>query len=396
MWDVCIIGGGAAGLSLAIEAARKNPKDRIAIIEKNSRLGKKILSTGNGRCNIGNIYGADIDLVLEFFETCGILIKNEEEGRLYPRSEQASSVVDALEREIRKLDIKLFFDSQVADIEYIEGNFKIILEKGNEIFSKKLAIATGGKAAPQFGTTGDGYRMAKNLGHTIVKLAPILMPINCEGDFSHIKGVRAKAKVSLLKNGTIIATETGELQFTEDGLSGICVFNLSRLIKINSVIKIEEAFKEYQIQADLVEEIEKEKLIRILVEKQKIMGEDCDYLILNSIINDKLLKYVGNIAFGNRNKKISSLSKDDIIKLVETSKNLSFTVTGGKGWKFAQGTAGGVSLDEIDSDTFESKLVKGLFFAGEVIDYDGPCGGFNLQNAWSNGIKAGRNIVKET
>lgn len=396
--NVVIIGGGAAGISLAIEAARKNPHAKVEIIEKNSCLGKKILATGNGKCNISNIDGEDIASVLMLFESIGVMIRKEDEGRLYPYSEQASSVVEAFEREIDMLGIKKRFNAEVENIEKVDDKFKIILKKGNPVFADRIAITTGGKAAPQFGTTGDGYRFAKNLGHHVTKLAPTLMPVICEGDFNNIKGVRAKGTATLIKKGKILAIEKGEIQFTDQGLSGICIFNLSRLIKIEEGMKLDSGFREYIIALDFIPETSVQTLTDVLLQKQKIIPDERASLLLHSILNKKLAEFVYERELGEKERierTVSNITAAEIKKLSESVKALTFIVTGGKGWKEAQCTSGGVALEEINIDTMESKLVKGLFFGGEIIDYDGPCGGYNLQNAWLNGIKAGHNIVKE-
>ncbi|MBK5262348.1 MAG: aminoacetone oxidase family FAD-binding enzyme [Peptostreptococcaceae bacterium] len=393
--NAVIIGGGAAGISLAIEAARENPQAKVEIIEKNNSLGKKLLATGNGKCNISNINGEDITSVLMLFESIGLMIRKEDEGRLYPYSEQASAVVEAFEREIDRLGIKKRLNTDVERIEKAKNGFKIILKRGEPVFADRVAVTTGGKAAPQFGTTGDGYRFAKNLGHSITKLAPTLMPIICEGEFDVIKGVRAKGTATLLKKGNPLAIEKGEIQFTNQGLSGICIFNLSRLLKIEEGVKLEDGFREYSIVLDFVPETSVQMLTDYLLQKQKKMPDEMASVILQSILNNKLASFVYERSLSGKDRKVSQITAHEMEKLSQTVKALTFTVTGGKGWKEAQCTSGGVASEEINMNTMESKLVKGLFFGGEIIDYDGPCGGYNLQNAWLNGIKAGHNIVKE-
>ncbi|MBK5245973.1 MAG: aminoacetone oxidase family FAD-binding enzyme [Peptostreptococcaceae bacterium] len=392
--NVVIIGGGAAGISLAIEAARENPQAKIEIIEKNNSLGKKIFATGNGKCNISNINGEDIASVLLLFESIGLMIRDEDEGRLYPYSEQASSVVEAFEREIDRLRIKKRLNTEVERIEKSKNEFKIILKRGDPVFADRIAVTTGGKAAPQFGTSGDGYRFAKNLGHSITKLAPTLMPVICEGEFDGIKGVRVKGIATLIKKGNSPVIEKGEIQFTDQGLSGICIFNLSRLIKIEEGMKLEDGFREYSIVLDLVPETSVQMLTDYLLQKKNKMLDEMAPAILHSMLPKKLAGFAYERALGRKERKVSEITAPEMEKLSKSIKALTFTVTGGKGWKEAQCTSGGVALEEINMNTMESKLVKGLFFGGEVIDYDGPCGGYNLQNAWLNGIKAGHNIVK--
>lgn len=393
--DIVIIGGGAAGLCLAITGARENPKAQIQIIEKNDMLGKKLLATGNGKCNLSNRNAEGVASVLAFFKSIGLLIREENEGRLYPYSEQASSVVEVLEKEISRLGIQVKLNAEVERIEKTGTGFLTTLKNGEVIISKKVGVATGGKASPQFGTTGDGYRFARDFGHRITRLAPTLMPVTCMGEWMKVKGVRAKGTASLFKKEKMLGMETGEIQFTEEGLSGICIFNLSRLLKIEEGHSLLSGFSEYWIKLDLVSETTTEELAEYLLMKQKIMPEEKAPLLLHGILNNKLAHLVTQRALGADFKLVSTLTAQEIIKLSRTMKELDFQVTGGKGWKYAQCTSGGVALDEINKSTMESKIVNGLFFSGEIIDFDGPCGGYNLQNAWLNGLAAGHNIVKE-
>lgn len=418
-YDICIIGGGASGMTAAIVAAETNPNASICVIEKKESLGKKLLATGNGRCNITNNRCEDFTLTENFLYNHGILIKHEAEGRMYPKSEQAASVLELLEEQIKMLHIHVKFGVNVGSILKKQEHFEIIIEQadGQRTWScRKLLIATGGKAAPQFGTTGDGYSFARSLGHHVEKLAPSLMPICCEGVEKELKGVRAKAKVSLLKNGQpLVMTggcefscpkigplveELGEVQFTEDGLSGICIFNLSRFLKLEVKDQlanaIEQAFRQYQIEMDLIPEMEQEEVKNLLRARKKIMAELPLRTWLLSLVPVQLGESYLRVAVGEswKNMKVEEITDAQINKLVELLKKRRYTVTGGKGWKSAQCTAGGVSLQEVHIETMESKLIQGLFFAGEVLDYDGPCGGYNLQHAWITGMKAGQAMAR--
>ena len=346
--NVVIIGGGAAGISSAIVAARENPQAKIEIIEKNSSLGKKLLATGNGKCNISNVNGEDIASVLLLFDSIGLMIREEDEGRLYPYSEQASSVVEAFEREIDRLGIKKRFNTEVERIEKSKNGFKIILKSGEPVFADRIAVTTGGKAAPQFGTTGDGYRFAKNLGHSITKLAPALMPVICEGEFDGIKGVRVKGTATLLKKGNPLAIEKGEIQVTDQGLSGICIFNLSRLLKIEEGKNLHDGFKEYSIVLDLVPETSLQMLTDYLLQKQNKMPDEMAPAILHSMLPNKLANFVCERTLGRKDRKVSEITASEMEKLSNSMKALTFTVTGGKGWKEAQCTSGGVAIEEIN------------------------------------------------
>ena len=231
------------------------------------------------------------------------------------------------------------------------------------IFADRVIMALGGKAGPQYGTTGDGYTLARTLGHTVTRVFPILTGIACsaEGvDFASLKGVRAKGTVVLNKDGEPIVRDTGEIQFTEDGISGIFVFNLTPHIKADKRERFEDALRRYSVTLDLAPDFTEEQLA------------------------------LRNESFGILTEKLAAVFDGGDVRDTARIKNWRLEITGVKGWRDAQATFGGVALDEIDMDTMESRLVPGLYFAGEIIDAQGPCGGFNLQNAWETAIKAAR------
>lgn len=353
-YHICIIGAGASGCAAAITAAERG-RD-ICILEKNKEVLRKVAATGNGRCNISNTNCEEVKDVADFFEDLGIYFAEEDEGRLYPYNRSAATVVEVLEGKLKELGIDIYTETEVKEIE--EG-FTVKTSKG--IFTAdKLLIASGGKSGPQFGTTGDGYIFARKLGHTVSTLIPSLTAIECEGNFKKLKGIRALASVTLRKDGKDIASERGEVQFTEDGLSGICIFNLSRYLKVEKGENFREGIRRFTVSVDFLPDMDEEKA-------------------------HKLIEKVG----------IVSLLKKPLLDIIteQNIKDFEVTVTGAKGWKQSQVTAGGVVTDEIDMSTMESRLVPGLYLAGEVIDYDGPCGGYNLTNAWMTGIKAGKAML---
>lgn len=347
-YDICIIGGGAAGLCAA---ASLHSGMAGCILEKNEIPGRKIMATGGGRCNITNAACAHKDMALEFFKSIGLETYHDAEGRYYPYSNQAADVAKALVRRIEKKDVSIMAGIEAVKAEYHEETFVVFCKDGRQIHASSLLLATGGKAAPQFGTTGDGYRFAKSFGHRINKVYPILTGLVC-GCFAYIKGVRAKGRASLYRDGLLLAAETGEIQFTADGVSGICVMNLTPYIVSENGEPLERALKRYHLELDLAPDFTGEDL----------SGRESSF----GILPDKLSRRV-------------SMAEIKAWKL---------PVQGVKGWKDAQCTAGGVCLDEIDLRTMESRLQEGLYFAGELIDRQGPCGGFNLQNAWETGLKA--------
>lgn len=386
--NICIIGGGAAAMAAAITVGKINPHINIHILEKNSKLGKKLAATGNGKCNLSNQACSNVGEILAFFQELGVFTRKDQEGRIYPYNQQAKEVVYGLTNQIKNLNVKVSTDCQVTDIAKTQNGFKV-LYKGGEIKCDKVLIASGGKAAPIFGTTGDGYTLAKKLGHKVTRLAPILTGVEIKEETSTLKGIRSKGKVSLWHKDKKVGEEVGEIQFTKDGLSGICIFNLSRFIKAEENLPIREAIKNYRISVDFMPEITLEKATWLLKTRKTIHQLKSSELFL-SILPKPLGEDLLARANISKEKPIEGLTEIEISKAAKLLKDWSVQVTGVKGWKDAQCTSGGVDLGEINMDTMESLKVKELYFAGEVIDYDGPCGGFNLQNAWETGIKAGK------
>lgn len=382
MYDICIIGGGASGMCAAVTAARQKEFLSICIVEKKESLGKKLGATGNGRCNLSNSSCENSMCSVDFFRSIGIQTKTDTEGRIWPVCECAADIVYAFEKQIEFLGIESVCGCTVEKIESASNGFDIITNTGH-IEAKTVLLATGGKAGPQFGCTGDGYAIARQFGHNIGKIIPVLTPLECDG-VKGLKGVRCKCKVMLKCNGRIIAQSSGELQFTLDGLSGICIFDLSRYVKINNDTK----FKDYAIVVDFVPDMDEKMLKDLLNEKKQIDGFSAEDITL-SIINRKISHMI-TAEIINIEKSANKVSDAEIDYLVKQLKGRVFKVTGAKGWRNAQCTSGGINLDEIYLDTMESKIVQGLFFSGEIINYDGACGGYNLQNAWETAMKAGK------
>lgn len=399
-FDVCIIGGGASGLAAAISVKENNPTLSVCIVEKKDDLGKKLLATGNGRCNITNSSCTDYEAVKGFLNNNGIALKEEEQGRIYPQSGQAASVLELLKWRVKKLDITIFTNCQVLSIIKIEEEgFTVNIDCASEkvvVPCEKVILACGGKSGPQFGTTGDGYGLAKSFGHTVSRVYPVLVPLECEGVKKSLKGIRVKGKVTLLKNEEPIAEENGEIQFTADGLSGICIFNLSRYIKLelNEGINLEDAFRKYYVEIDFLPEMEENEVIEFLKDRRTLMAEMPAEIYLTSIINMKLGEQIMAEVLKDKISTIGNITYKGLEETAMLLKSSRYVVTGAKGWKEAQCTGGGIPLDQINLDTMESRITEGIYFAGEILDYDAPCGGFNLHNAWLTGIKAGRGAAE--
>jgi predicted Rossmann fold flavoprotein len=393
MYDICIIGGGPAGMSAAITVKIHNPRLSVCIIEKNPSLGKKIFATGNGKCNLSNQSCQEFIEVFKFFNQIGIFTRADEAGRLYPASEQASDVVLALTNALQDLNIEIKCNTIPKKITKNENGFAVELAN-DSVTSKKLLIATGGKAGPQYGNLGEGYAYSKQLGHHVTRTYPVLSPLECSGNFQLLKGIRAKGNVSLLFKGNPVATESGEIQFIEDGLSGICVFNLSRFVRLDPTLPLTEAIKQYTVAIDFVPSlslIELEQCIKNRAESGRCKVRDVLLTMVHPGISGDIMKSTGV----NQEKDASDLSGTEIRRIVDLLKQWECGITGVKGWKKAQCTGGGIPFTEVDEETGESMLTAGLYFAGEVLDYDGPSGGFNLHFAWDSGIKAGKAMSYE-
>ena len=383
-FDLVIAGGGAAGLAAAVQAGLLLKDSsaaclpRVALIEKKEVPGKKLSATGNGRCNLSNEACTEREEVDSFFDCLGLLTRTDEAGRMYPYSEEAGEVSALLTETARDLNVEIMTSCQITRVvPAAEGGFILVTEGKEGTFGircSKLLIAMGGKSYSAFGTTGDGYSIARKLGHTVTRLAPSLVPVEVKEDLAPLAGVRAKAKVSLLHCGNLVAEEEGEVQFNKDSLSGICIMNLSRLLVLNPEKSFEEAFAEYELCLDLVPEHGTEEV-------KAVLGRKPEDQMLRGLVRKKLAGYILERTEGT--ETAAALLKD-----------LRFTVTGPKGWNDAQVTRGGVVLDEVNPETMESKILPGLYFAGEILDYDGPCGGWNLHFAWQTGLKAGRSMAE--
>lgn len=401
-YDAAVIGGCAAGMAAAINAKRLNPKLNIVIIERLPRIGKKILATGNGRCNLTNLCAATSDYknsafvecafekypperVIGFFESTGLLTYADSEGRVYPRSNMAASVLDALRFEIEGLGIDVVCDMPVTKIKKESGGFEI----NGEFFSRKLIIATGGKSSPSQGSDGSGYALAKQLGHTVTRLYPSLVPLTVKENVKPLKGVRARNVELTLRTDRVIRKTKGELLFTDNGISGIAAMELASAAEKS----LEDVKRKTFTSVDFLPDMTVTEIVEYLMKVKDIKGFcPCDMLfsgILPKAIGIELCKA---LSLYKQEKKISQFSKRELVTLAEKAKNYELEITGTKGFVNAQVTSGGISVGEINPQTMESKLCRGLFFAGEIIDVDAPCGGYNLQWAFASGLLAGENI----
>ncbi|MDD4286266.1 MAG: aminoacetone oxidase family FAD-binding enzyme [Bacillota bacterium] len=408
--DIVIIGAGASGLMAAAAASEHVPGRRILVLEKNPIVGKKLYATGNGRCNFLNRTACPADYysrersasslrwihaalenmppsaLAKIFHRMGVPAVEQEEGRLYPRSLQAESVVEALLYTIRSAGVSVRTDAAAEVCRRTSGGFVLRDILGNTYTGGCVILATGGKAGLQYGSQGDGYRLADALGHRIVKPIPALTQILLEDADSSLFGVRVRGEVSLWRSreGAVdrIARDEGEIQLTREGLSGICTFNISRFYEI-------EAGVEYTARLDFFPEYSPEKMHAILAERQQMLADRPVETFLKGMVPGKLADALLREAGVASEGVCGELSSGEVREIAEVSKGYRRRVAGTKSWKDAQVTAGGVSLAEVDPSTLLSKLVPGLFFAGEILDVDGPCGGYNLTWAFASGRIAG-------
>ena len=413
--NVIIIGGGASGMAAAITAARAGAK--VTIFEKEARLGRKILATGNGKCNLsntrwdGNEYNEDGEAfarevlkavtpqqTLTFFEELGVLPREDKEGRIYPASEQASSVLDALRFEVERLKIEIIYEEWIKGIvPQRDGTYAVVSHANTRRRAEKVIVACGGDAGRQYGCEGDGFALAEMVGHTVKETVPALVQLTSdEPYFKQLKGVRAKGQLTLTArdlNGEEkqLGTSRGEIQFTETGLSGICVFDLSG--RAGRAMKEE---KRCTMTMDLFPDMEMSDFLDMMRKRLVLSGHKSCEDFLNGMINKKLIPVVlKNCGVTKLNEKAEKITEEQLEQIAYMLKHWQVGISGQNHWNDAQTTSGGVLLSEIDPKTMESKLHPGLYFAGEVVDVDGRCGGYNLQWAWSSGILAGRSAAGE-
>ncbi|GMQ63432.1 BaiN/RdsA family NAD(P)/FAD-dependent oxidoreductase [Vallitalea maricola] len=400
---IVIVGGGASGLVAAIVAARNGAK--VTILERKDRIGKKILATGNGRCNLTNIHCSnkyfhggnkdfitkilelfDVNETLEFFSELGIYPITVDSGKVYPNSLQASSVLDVLRLEADRLKINIECNAEVTKIE--RSNNFVIYTKDKKYYGNKIIIAAGGKSSPDLGSNGSGFTLAKSLGHTIKKPIPSLVQLKSGADFlKQIKGVKINALAKIIdENNEIIRKEYGEILFTDYGISGPPILQISRIASdyLNDNRRV-------SVDIDFFHDLSDKEVDQILLKRLTSMPNKTIQENFIGLINKRLINIIIKEAGIALNKKSADIKKEERNKLVSILKKFSLIITGTNQWNQSQVTAGGIITSEIDEVTLESRKVKDVYLAGEVIDVDGDCGGYNLQWAWSTGVVAGMN-----
>lgn len=394
-----IIGGGAAGMIAAITAAKGGAE--VTILEHKDRVGKKILSTGNGRCNLSNRYQSPecyrgthpdfawnvvqqfpVEDTLSFFQELGLRIKDKN-GYLYPYSEQASAVLDLLRLELSHLGVEICTETTIQSIKK-KQNF-VVQTQEKEFTFEKLILATGSKAAPVTGSDGSGYRYAKKFGHHIIKPLPALVQLHGEGDFfKAVAGVRTEVSLEVLAEGKQLVAERGELQLTKYGLSGIPIMQISRY-----AVEALDNGENVEVRINFQPEFAKEDWLEHVDKQLEWNGYKSIEDFLLGMLNKKLIPVLCKRAGINGRKIAWGLKDREWIRLADAILSFTVHVTDYNGFEEAQVCMGGVDTDEIDVHTMESKLCKDLYLIGELLDVDGTCGGYNLQFAWSSGYLAG-------
>ena len=401
MKNIVVVGGGSSGVLAAIFA--KNENNKVTILERNSTLLKKLLMTGNGKCNyynddqnISNYHSQNKDIlekiitknnteaVINYFNNLGVVPKVKN-GYYYPFSNQAVTIKNVLENEINRLGIEVLYNTLVEEIKK-ENNQFIIKCNSNEISCDSLVLAVGSKAYPKTGSDGCGYKFLRDFKHNIVKPLPALVQLECSFKYANDwAGVRSDVIASVYENGKFIASEEGEIQLTDYGVSGICIFNLSHYVTRGL-----DLGKNEEIELNFVPFIKED--VSVWLKKHSANLKVNLKNILEGILNYKLVNIILRRANLDGEYLFSDLTDWDINRLANALSKFKLTVTGTKSFDFSQVCNGGVKLDEINPNTFESLKVKGLYITGELLDVNGNCGGYNLTNCFISGMRAGEDI----
>lgn len=420
---IAVIGGGPAGMMAAISASQN--QNEVYLLEKNSKLGKKLLITGKGRCNItssldisefiANIPGNGSFLysafnnytnqdIIEFLKRNGISVKEERGNRIFPTSDKSIDVLNAFIKELNKKQVKIKFDAKVTGIETENDKVKAVIyvDKNNErkkLVIDKVILATGGKTYSVTGSTGDGYEIAKKLGHTVTEIKPSLVPLTATGESlnmcKELQGLSLKnvsIKLVNIDNKKTIYEDFGEMLFTHFGVSGPTILSSSaHLLRYKNVENL-LAQNKIQLQIDLKPALSLEKLdLRLqrdfAQEKNKEFKNS-----LNNLLPQKLIAIIVKLSEIKPNKQVNEITKEERLKLASLLKELKINISGFRPLDEGIVTSGGINIKEINPKTMESKIIEGLYFAGEIIDVDAYTGGFNLQIAYSTGYTAGNNV----
>lgn len=407
MRKIIVVGGGAAGMMAAVTAARKGKN--VLLLEKNEKLGKKLFITGKGRCNITNsaeidelfsavvsnpkflyssFYSLTNDQVIEFFEELGVKTKVERGGRVFPESDHSSDVIRALEQELKRLGAEIRLRTEVKEILAEGGRAKgVRLSSGEKLNADAVIIATGGISYPSTGSTGDGYRFARECGHKVTELSPALVPMEVEEWYAkELMGLSLRnIEIKITDGKKKLYEEFGEMLFTHYGVTGPVILSASSIV--GKKLKEHPLTLHIDLKPALTEEQLDKRVLREFEANHNRQFKNA----ADSLFPAKLKPVIVELSGIPEEKKVNEVTKEERLRFVRMIKDFSMTLTAMRGYNEAIITKGGVSVKEIDPGTMESRLVNRLYFAGEVLDLDAVTGGYNLQIAWSTGYLAGMN-----
>ncbi len=402
--NIAVIGGGASGMMAALRAGDQGA--RVTVFERQARVGRKLLATGNGRCNLTNLsplaphyHGEDPDFslpalsalpaeaALEYFRSLGLVTLAEPSGRVYPYSDQAGSVVDVLRFALERRGVELLTGAEVQRIRRTPQGFSLKLPEGERTFDR-VVVACGGAAGAKLGGTMSGYQLLRSLGHKCTRLWPSLVQIRSGYPrLPSLKGIRAQCRAEIFRDGRLFAADSGEIQFTELGLSGPLIFGISRDVCAEK--------GDWECRLDLLPQFSPEEATDLLRHRRDSLPDLLTEDLFTGILHNRLGRVLAQELGLRLPEPLRTLSDCQLDRAAETAKCFSLSLTEPLGMDAAQVTAGGILTRDFDPVTLESRLVPGLYACGEVLDVDGDCGGYNLQWAWSSGYAAGTAAGKD-
>ena len=406
--NINIIGAGASGLISSIILSKYG--FNVTIFEKNNKPGRKILATGNGKCNISNknlsldnfhssdnffphyaINKFNYKVFEDFFLNLGLVLVQGSGTKVYPMSLQASSVTDILYNEALNNGVKFIFNCFIEDVKYKNNIYELYFEN-QKYLSEKLIVATGSAAMKKLGSSSSGYDIAKLFNHKIIEpFASLVQLTSDDSSIYKLSGVKTHSLIKLYVDNKEIQNRSGDILFTNYGVSGNAILDISRNCSY-ALFKN----KRVKISVDIIPDMDKNKFIKILENRKKLLEKKEINFLLESIINKKLIPFIySKSSIDKRKIYINQLSKKDLMNIVYTLKNIQIDISGTKGYDNAEVVAGGIDVNNIDNKTMQSKLQKNLYFCGEVVDVDGECGGYNLHWAWASAFVMANSIVKE-